>query len=225
MKMSNETNEVFSAFSLFQSEIKDVKRDTQGARGKYAALDQVVQLIRDILEKTGLSIAQMIGDCSNGFVVIENVVMHKSGQYFSETMRIPNGEPKGNTMIQHMGSGISYARRYGLLALAGMAQEDDDGEAPQKQNNYNNHRLPHQKLGKDIDINQRPYQHLVKDIEIIPALVKQINDLIKVHQIPTEKVDAWKSHYKIDDLSKLNETQARSIVNKVRSEMTAPLQH
>ena len=228
MKMSNETNEVFEAFSLFQSEVEDVKRDSQSLKGKYAKIEQVLQVARKILASHGLGVSQLIGDCSGEYVEIVTIILHKSGQFFSEKMRLATGNitlnSQGKEIInraQFCGLNISYARRYGLLSILGMAQEDDDAEIPQQRNNYNNQRQHQQ---------ERPYQQASKDLDIMAVLVKQINDLITGYKIPQETVDAWKSHYNVDDLSKLNERQARSIVNKVRSEMTAmtmtaPLQH
>jgi hypothetical protein len=216
--MSNETNEVFSAFSLFQSEVEDVKRDSQSLKGKYAKIEQVLQVARKILASHGLGISQLIGDCSGEYVEIETIILHKSGQFFSKKMRLATGNIMLNSQgketlnrAQFCGLNISYARRYGLLSILGMAQEDEDNDAeiPHQRNNYNN--------------NQRPYQQESKDIDIMNVLIKQINDLITGYKIPQEKVDAWKSHYKVDDLSKLSEMQARSIVNKVRSEMTMPV--
>jgi hypothetical protein len=213
--MSNETNEVFAAFSLFQGEVEDVKRDSQSLKGKYAKIEQVLQVTRKLLAKHGLGVTQLIGDCSGEYVEIYNIILHKSGQFFSEKMRLATGNIMLNSQgketlnrAQFVGLNISYARRYGLLSILGMAQEDDDADIPQQRNNNGSQKAK-------FNPNQP------REIDVIDLLMKQINDLIAIHQIPKEKVDAWKTHYKVDDLCKLNETQARSIVNKVRSEMTA----
>jgi hypothetical protein len=50
--------------------------------------------------------------------------MHESGE--SVTGRTPV-LTKDNTDPQKMGSGITYAKRYGLQAAFGLPSEDDDG--------------------------------------------------------------------------------------------------
>jgi hypothetical protein len=58
-------------------------------------------------------------------VVVETVLMHKSGQWLCGGLSIKpvKDDPQG------IGSAITYARRYSLQAVAGIAADDDDGEA------------------------------------------------------------------------------------------------
>jgi hypothetical protein len=53
------------------------------------------------------------------------MVTHSSGQWFrsSYPVRPVQATPQG------LGSAITYARRYALMAMVGIAPEDDDGEA------------------------------------------------------------------------------------------------
>ena len=53
--------------------------------------------------------------------------MHKSGQWISGQYPLPKGLGS-----QDMGKAISYARRYSLCAILGIAAEDDDGAGPQR---------------------------------------------------------------------------------------------
>jgi hypothetical protein len=53
------------------------------------------------------------------------MLLHKSGEFIAETLRMPV-----NKWDAHgIGSGITYARRYGLMSMLGIAAEDDDGNA------------------------------------------------------------------------------------------------
>ena len=60
--------------------------------------------------------------------------MHSSGQWISEAlvMRPVKDDPQG------VGSCITYARRYALAAIAGVAPEDDDGNAASRPTSTSN---------------------------------------------------------------------------------------
>jgi len=53
------------------------------------------------------------------------VLTHASGEFISDKLHIvpTKDDPQG------LGSAITYARRYGLSAVAGIAPDDDDAEA------------------------------------------------------------------------------------------------
>src|SRR5690606_23626422 len=58
-------------------------------------------------------------------VELETRFMHTSGQWISDTLTVPVSKVDA----QGVGSATTYARRYALAAFAGIAPEDDDGEA------------------------------------------------------------------------------------------------
>lgn len=208
MNMSPEVNEVFAAFSAFQGEMEDVKRDSKSLLAKYAKLEQVLQVSRKLLAGHGLGVTQVIGDCSGEFIEVESVILHKSGQFFSEKMRLATGSIPLNrydketiNKAQFVGLNISYARRYGLLAILGMAQEDGDAEVPQQRQQQANQ--------------QRPVQ--IQNDGNRQGLITQIISLIAKHDIPIEKVDRIKEVCKVDDIRKLTEEQSKSVINKIKS--------
>lgn len=209
MKMSAEVNEVFAAFSAFQHEVTDVKRDTAALKHKYATLDQVLHVSRQLLASHGLGVTQLIGNCSGEHVEIETIILHKSGQFFSTKMMFAMGKIPLNSsgresinMAQFVGLNISYARRYGLLAILGMTQEDNDAEIPQ------------QKVQQKTYA-QRP-QHS-QEIDVRKLSIAQLHGLIKQYEVPVDKIDKIKEHYSVKDLNDLNEMQAKSVVNKLRT--------
>ena len=59
---------------------------------------------------------------------VDTIFMHTSGESLSN--RIYLAVDKNN--MQGVGSAITYARRYGLMGLAGIAPEDDGGNAAAK---------------------------------------------------------------------------------------------
>ena len=96
-------------------------------RSKFSTLEDVITCVNTAAE-FGLTFAQ-----SNNFLIteqggvveyIETIMMHKDGYSISARTLI---KVKDATNPQAMGSGITYAKRYGLQAMFGIASEDDDG--------------------------------------------------------------------------------------------------
>ncbi len=93
-------------------------------KSNYADLGSVMEACFDALHANGFAIMQPCGADERGQYV-ETVLAHASGDTFTSRVHLVVGK---NDM-QGIGSAITYARRYGLLGMAGLAPEDDDGEA------------------------------------------------------------------------------------------------
>ena len=111
--------------SAAQGEFSVVPKGSENPffRSRYADLADVVASAAPVLTKHGLSISQWIGFDEKGDV-LTTVLMHKSGQFISDTMRLHlvKVDPQGQ------GSSTTYARRYSYMAALGLvAGEDDDG--------------------------------------------------------------------------------------------------
>lgn len=95
-------------------------------KSKYADLASVWDACREPLSTNGLAVVQTVDDANdNGRIAVETVLMHASGEWISGriAMKPVKDDP------QAFGSAITYARRYGLQAIVGIAPEDDDGNA------------------------------------------------------------------------------------------------
>jgi hypothetical protein len=90
-------------------------------KSKYAPLDAIIDATRPVLEKHGLAVIQepLFLDGTAG---VETIIIHKDGGTKSSTLLLPlkDQSPQG------VGSAITYARRYALAAVLGIASEDDD---------------------------------------------------------------------------------------------------
>jgi hypothetical protein len=93
-------------------------------KSKYADLGSVLDACQSALHDNGFAIMQPCGKDEQG-AFVETVLAHESGDTFASRVYLVIGK---NDM-QGVGSAITYARRYGLLGMAGLAPEDDDGEA------------------------------------------------------------------------------------------------
>lgn len=90
---------------------------------KYADLASVMGACMDALHNHGICVIQPSGQDEHGHYV-ETVLLHTSGEKLA--CRVPMIFGKND--MQGYGSAMTYARRYGLMAMAGVAPEDDDGE-------------------------------------------------------------------------------------------------
>lgn len=93
-------------------------------RSSYSTLEEVINTVRQAGEH-GLTFTQLI-DFDEGRMYVSTVLMHTSGEtLISRTPVVA----KDLSNPQQMGSGITYAKRYGLQSIFGLPSEDDDGNA------------------------------------------------------------------------------------------------
>jgi len=90
-------------------------------KSKYAPLDAIIDATRPILAKHGLAVMQQ-PLFMEGTAGVETTILHKGGYSTTSTLLLPlkDQSPQG------VGSAITYARRYALAAVLGIASEDDD---------------------------------------------------------------------------------------------------
>jgi hypothetical protein len=126
MKMSDNIAQLAEALAKAQGQIDDATKTGVNPhfRSKYADLAAVRSVIREPLAVNDISVIQAPRTL-NGEVEVETMLLHKSGEYISETLRLPVGKWDAHGI----GSGISYARRYGLMSILALAADDDDGNA------------------------------------------------------------------------------------------------
>lgn len=129
MQRSEEINELATAMALAQGEIEGAEKDRQNTHfgSRYADLGSVWRACRGALSKHGLAVIQLprtVYSPEGVSVDVETLLTHKTGQWLSEVLNVPvsNGNAQG------IGSTITYARRYALAAMVGVAPEDDDDD-------------------------------------------------------------------------------------------------
>ena len=117
---------LFAAYVKAQSQMGEVfKRANNPAfKSKYADLATVVDAVIPAFNASGLAVIQ--SPAFDGEVVtIVTMIAHIEGGWMKSSidLRPSKTDPQG------VGSAITYGRRYGLMAVAGVAPEDDDGNA------------------------------------------------------------------------------------------------
>jgi hypothetical protein len=134
MKTSEQLNELFSALSKAQESIKNAQKEGYNPmfRSNYTTVTSVLEAIKPVY-KENISIMQM-----PEMDKLITRVGHSSGQWLEIETPLFVGEPKGMSKMQAYGNAVTYARRYALVSLFGIGQEDNDG-------NDGNHNEPTQK--------------------------------------------------------------------------------
>ena len=125
-----ETNTIAKAFLAAQKEFAPALKTSTNPhfRSKYVALDGCIEAVIDALHTNGLSMIQKTHDCDTG-IKIETILLHESGETMSGGVLYV---PANKHDAQGYGSALTYARRYSLMTTAGIAPEDDDGNAATK---------------------------------------------------------------------------------------------
>ena len=132
MKQSETIGELAKALAKAQGAIEAASKDTKNPhlRSKYADLGAVWGAIRAPLTSNGLSVTQGLSSeaFDRGWVVnCTTRLAHSSGEWLESTLSLPAPPQKGISMAQSIGMASTYARRYGLSAMVGVIQEDNDG--------------------------------------------------------------------------------------------------
>ena len=124
MNKSESIKNIAMAMAKFQSEVKNPNSTATNPHfhNKYAPLNEILNDVRPLLTKHGLSIVQFpSGDGDK--VSMATLLMHESGEWIeSDPIVLKADRPTA----QGAGSGITYARRYSISAILGISSEDDD---------------------------------------------------------------------------------------------------
>lgn len=133
MTRSETIGELVAALAKAQAEFAHIEKDreakVQSKTGasftySYADLASCVDATRPALAKNGLAVLQPIRR-EGPDVVVTTLLAHSSGEWIAEEMAWPatGGDSRS------IGSAVTYARRYGYLAIIGAVARDEDDDA------------------------------------------------------------------------------------------------
>jgi hypothetical protein len=131
MNKSESIAALAAALAKAQGSIRGALKDSDNPffKSKYADLASVVEAIREAFASNGIAYVQTIEPSEKNEVRVETILMHASGEWIACGIL---ALPVAKADAQGVGSAITYARRYSLSAAAGVAPEDDDGNAATK---------------------------------------------------------------------------------------------
>lgn len=189
MNLEKSTPELLSALAIAQGEVENATKASTNPhfKSKYADLAEILNTVRPVFSKHGLSIIQST-EFNGSLVSVTTTLAHKTGGYINSTAScVP-----AKSDAQGVGSSTTYLRRYSLAAMAGIAQEDDDGNSSA----HNNKPIAKINAGQEASI-----------IEWIEATNSDKSKLL----------DA----YNVKSISELSEAQANNAIAKLKSKVKA----
>src|SRR6202022_4470435 len=91
---------------------------------RYASLSSGLDIVRKILGGQQIAIAQTTDiDRASGTVNLTTILLHTSGEWISSDW--PVCQLSETSAPRRMGAALTYARRYALFTMVGIAGEDD----------------------------------------------------------------------------------------------------
>lgn len=175
MQKSESIAALAGALAKAQAVMQGAKKDSENPffKSKYADLGSVWDACRDALTKNELAVIQTTeAENENGSIPVETLLAHSSGEWISGVLlvRPVKDDPQG------MGSALTYARRYALSAMVGVAPEDDDGNAASQSNGATRPAVAKKPAGKKADANSEPTAEVVALREAIKKVMAQLNE-------------------------------------------------
>jgi hypothetical protein len=123
---SDKIDLIIPALLKAQGELEHAKKDSSNPhfKSKYADLATVLDTCKPVLQANDLLVTHQRESTEAGEFLI-TTLWHKSGQFLNSRSKLmpTKADPQG------FGSALTYARRYDLSALIGLASDDDDGNA------------------------------------------------------------------------------------------------
>ena len=123
-EQKNNLSKIAEALSKARSEMTSLIKDKENPffNSKYASLASVYQTIKEPLFDNGLTLSQPF-EIENCRHILRTLLIHKSGEYLESKMILPDLKDP-----QKIGSAITYYRRYSIMALIGISEEDEDDD-------------------------------------------------------------------------------------------------
>lgn len=128
MNHSDEIKEIAGALVKAQAEMKNPPFDARNPHfnSDYASLASVRDAVMPVFNRHGIAVIQVPGSNENGDITCATLLYHESGQW----IMAGNITIKAKQDAHGAGSALTYARRYSLMAVAGVVGDtDDDGNA------------------------------------------------------------------------------------------------
>lgn len=129
MKTSEQINELAGALAKAQAAMGHASKDSTNPhfKSKYADLAACIDAARGPLSAEGIAVVQGPSLTEAGQICLSTRLIHTSGQWIEcDSVAMPK-----DLGPQSVGSVITYLRRYSYQAMAGLASDDDDGNAGQ----------------------------------------------------------------------------------------------
>jgi hypothetical protein len=129
MQTSEKIGAIAAAIAKAQAEMPKLLADSDNPyyKSKYIALADLIKEVRPVLAKFGLAIIQGVSGDGEKAVIITTRIIHESGEWIEEAFTMPVvAKGSKEATPQDYGAAVTYARRYSLAGILGVASEEDD---------------------------------------------------------------------------------------------------
>jgi hypothetical protein len=120
------------ALVQFQQEHHAARKDGKANYGFYTTLAGGLNAVQPAthlgLCHTQTFDAMVLPESGKVVTILVTTLKHVSGEEIVSKLPLPDLVPNRGNIMQALGSATTYARRYGLLAIYGLAGDDDDAE-------------------------------------------------------------------------------------------------
>jgi hypothetical protein len=215
-------NKIAAAFVKAQAEMGNAVKDSTNPffRNKYADLNAVREACLPVLNKFGISVLQPTIQIE-GKNFVKTILLHESGETIeslTEILFAKQNDP------QAQGSGITYARRYGLQSLVNIGAEDDDGNKAAEQPKGNKsaaEKFSKQPSGEFAGLAEQAGNDIKTAAEEkrLSELKLSLNDLGSVAEIDGYLEVKFKGKSRLEVLqamSPVNAAQAKTIIRNAK---------
>ena len=144
MRTSESIQKISAALAKALPQVQNATKDATNPhfRSDYASLQAVLATTKPVLAEHGLVVIQGPG-WDGEHCTLTTRILHESGEWI-ETVA---GTPVSKMDPQGIGSAITYLRRYSLAGMAGIGQEDDDGNAASERRDANGQKAGAERRG------------------------------------------------------------------------------
>jgi len=115
-----ETN-IYQKLKCFKDAVENIAKDGKNIhfKSKYSTIESVLETINAPLGECGLTFTQIIDE---NHLITQIIDINTSDKIESKIFLLNK-----KADMQGFGSAVTYARRYALVSMLGLIQEDDDG--------------------------------------------------------------------------------------------------
>jgi len=212
------------ALAKAQAEFPPVVRSESVDTGKfkyaYAPLEEILKAVLPVLRRNGLTLTQP-PDIVDGRTVLRTVLFHVGGARLEGKwpLQLEGLSP------QQQGSLHSYVRRYSVLSLLGLAQEDDDAAGAEKASAQASR--GRKKSGEGREAGSPPSNAPAPSAKGPPASTEQLNQITDLAaRLVNEQVVTWptfrlqlQKDYGTDVVENLSHAQAEQLVGRLQERL------
>lgn len=226
MNKSESIGKLAMALSKAQGEFKKAVKDSSNPffKSNYADLESCWDAVSEHLTKYELAVVQTFS-FENGIDFLETILTHSSGEFISGKQRLVSKDQTA----QGFGSAATYNRRYGLAAILGIVQTDDDanvasgkkaadGEKKEAGNGNGDSAQKSQPKGNSASVATASKDNKGSAKNISEAQRKRLWALMKKAEMPEEVLRKHiAEQYKYESTKDIHYTAYEAICNFVES--------